>query len=138
MTQFERKHSDATIDEISRLWAEGVSGSEIGRRLGLSKNMVVGLKARNGITRPVEAEEPQPIEISRAPAPPIRPVSARERHYFALGGGCRYIFGEPVEMRFCGAPRVEGRPYCAEHCVVSYRLNSHGRIVPFKFGPMKE
>ncbi len=30
--------------------------------------------------------------------------------------GCRYIHGDPKgTWRYCGAPRVPGSPYCAEH-----------------------
>ena len=34
--------TDDTIRELRRLWSEGHSTAEIGRRLGVSKNAVVG------------------------------------------------------------------------------------------------
>ena len=40
------------IDNLGRLWAEGHSTAEIGRRLGLTKNAVVGkLKANSWFGR---------------------------------------------------------------------------------------
>lgn len=70
------------IDQLRGLWAEGHSTAEIGRRMGVSKNAVVGkahrlnLPARPSPIRrePVEAgAAPRPAAPSRRPvAPPLR------------------------------------------------------------------
>jgi len=39
------------IETLRRLWAEGHSGSEIGRRMGISKNQVVGKVHRLGLPK---------------------------------------------------------------------------------------
>ena len=36
---------------------------------------------------------------------------------FALGGGCRFIAGK---IKPCGAPRVDGSPYCGAHHALCY------------------
>lgn len=84
------------ITELTRLWNEGLSTSEIGRRIGVSKNAVVGKAHRLGLdtrpspikrtgvarpraekraapTRPVLA--PMPISAAAAPGAVQRPVS---------------------------------------------------------------
>jgi hypothetical protein len=42
---------------------------------------------------------------------------------FVLGGGCRWIAGDPRAPggpEACGARRVRGRPYCRAHCLQAY------------------
>jgi GcrA cell cycle regulator len=65
--------TEAVIAELRRLWAEGLSTAEIGRRLGVSKNAVVGKAHRLGL-------DPRPSPIRRVPgeaaaAPVARRVS---------------------------------------------------------------
>lgn len=67
------------IDHLRTLWAEGHSTAEIGRRMGISKNAVVGkahrlnLPARpSPIRRDAEGASaaPRPAPVRRSPAPP--------------------------------------------------------------------
>ena len=46
------------VEELTKLWATGLSASEIGRRLGITKNAVVGKVRRLDLA------------MRRAPAPP--------------------------------------------------------------------
>ena len=63
--------TEAVIAELRRLWAEGLSTAEIGRRLGVSKNAIVGKAHRLALS-------PRPSPIRRgasenaAPSPPRR------------------------------------------------------------------
>ena len=59
------------IDRLRALWAEGHSTAEIGRRMGVSKNSVVGKAHRLHLPA-------RPSPIRRDPAAP-RPVSAGRR-----------------------------------------------------------
>ena len=34
---------------------------------------------------------------------------------------CRWPDGEGASIRFCGARKVDGKPYCARHCRIAYR-----------------
>ena len=64
--------TDAKIARLTQLWAEGLATAEIGRRLNLSKNAVVGkahrlrLSERPSPIRPGEGGQPR----RTAPAPP--------------------------------------------------------------------
>ena len=63
--------TDETIARLRDLWAEGLSTAEIGRRMGISKNAVVGKAHRVGL-------EPRPSPIRReGSAVPLRPSPAR-------------------------------------------------------------
>ena len=108
------------IDTLGKLWAEGLSTAEIGRRLGVSKNSVVGKAHRLSLT-------PRPS--------PVKLVPGRPRHKPApkvveiKGPTCSWPHGHPGEkgFHFCGARTLPGKPYCAEHAAVAYvRPKSHG------------
>lgn len=67
--------NDETIDRIRALWSEGHSTAEIGRRMGISKNAVVGKAHRLSLPA-----RPSPIrrgadETRSAPRPTIRRVT---------------------------------------------------------------
>ena len=62
--------TDATIATLRRLWSEGHSTAEIGRRMGISKNAVVGKAHRldlPGRRSPIKLRDPS------APKPERRP-----------------------------------------------------------------
>ncbi len=65
--------NEETIALIQALWAEGHSTAEIGRRMGISKNAVVGKAHRLGL-----APRPSPIRrmagLAAADVSPVRPV----------------------------------------------------------------
>ncbi|MEE8394301.1 MAG: GcrA family cell cycle regulator [Rhodospirillales bacterium] len=99
------------ISALIALWDEGISTSEIGRRLGVTKNAVVGKVHRLGLTKrrptaqPAKAEEAEVINLEQ------------------LGAGmCSWPDGDPKEedLSFCGQQTVPGKPYCAEHCAKAY------------------
>ena len=48
------------VDTLTKLWAEGLSASEIGRRMEVSKNAVIGKAHRLGLP-----SRPSPIKRSR-------------------------------------------------------------------------
>ena len=51
--------TEEQIDQLKDLWSEGLSTSEIGRKLGVTKNAVVGKAHRLGLP-------PRPSPIKRA------------------------------------------------------------------------
>ena len=93
------------VAELRRLWDEGLSTAEIGRRLGVSKNAVVGKAHRLGLP-------PRQSPIRRAP----RPVVSMP------GPTCQWPFGDPgdPDFHFCGKRVLPGKPYCAEHHARAY------------------
>ncbi len=140
--------NEETVARIRALWAEGHSTAEIGRRMGISKNAVVGkahrlnLPARpspirrtpgekkasrprvrriTGPTLPaLQSVQRQPITASRAPVL-LRPVPAQPRPVGRVSSCC-WPLGEPgtPEFRFCGDPTVPAKPYCEEHVAIAY------------------
>ena len=70
--------TDEVIDRLKTLWAEGVSTAEIGRRLGVSKNAVVGkahrlsLEARpSPIRRGAPGDAPKRSAVRRVVGPTL-------------------------------------------------------------------
>jgi GcrA cell cycle regulator len=94
------------VERLNELFEEGLSTAEIGRRMGLTKNTVIGRLHRNGMTR-------------RDTGPKFVP----QRNFFDFNGpGCLWPHGHPNDpnFHFCGARPVPGKPYCADHAAVAY------------------
>lgn len=68
--------TDEMVEELKRLWAEGVTTGEIGRRLNISKNSIVGKVHRLGLSG-----RPSPIKKKSedAPAKPAAKTPAKEK-----------------------------------------------------------
>ena len=75
--------NEETIERLRALWAEGLSTAEIGRRMGISKNAVVGkahrlnLPARpSPIRRDGSGATPRPPAPRRVTGPTLPPLAA--------------------------------------------------------------
>jgi GcrA cell cycle regulator len=135
------------IETLRALWAEGLSTAEIGRRMGVSKNAVVGkahrlnlparpspirreanLSPRPATPRPIAARSiaPRPVRQTPRPQPAPAPVALRPpapRHVSRIGTrSCSWPIGEPGTrgFHFCGCEALPGKPYCAEHAAIAY------------------
>jgi GcrA cell cycle regulator len=92
------------------LWNEGIAASEIGRRLGITKNAVIGKAFRLQLAKrrpsaPTECDETPLLRLER------------------LGAGmCSWpLAGSETEgVHFCGAAAAPGKPYCPTHCKLAY------------------
>jgi GcrA cell cycle regulator len=125
------------IKTLMALWAEGISTLEIGRRLGVTKNSVVGKVHRLGLPKrqsPISSS-PRTPRVTK-PTAPIRirpqtvPISANMVKMEKLTiGMCKWPEGEPghEDFRFCGQPAIEGKPYCAGHCARAYVKSTRDR-----------
>jgi GcrA cell cycle regulator len=94
------------VELLSQLFEEGLPTSEIGRRMGLTKNAVIGRLYRSTMTRR-DAE----------------PKLSRQRNFFEfIGSGCLWPQGHPDDgnFHFCGARPLPGKPYCADHAAIAY------------------
>jgi len=134
-----------TVCRLRQLWAEGHSTAEIGRRMGISKNAVVGkahrldLPARPSPIRRGFDTPPRPPRRPSCPPlaqlvplaptlPHVREATSRKPGPSALAvprgkTPCCWPIGEPSSpsFHFCGAESVIGKPYCPEHCYLAYR-----------------
>jgi len=110
--------NDEKIARLKKLWSEGLTTGEIGKRLGVSKNAVVGKAHRLGLKgrpSPIKRQQGKPAEAKKV-----------ETRIFTLtdlsAQTCRWPIGDPKheDFRFCGRSVAAGKPYCAEHCSVAY------------------
>jgi GcrA cell cycle regulator len=141
--------SDWKIGRLRELIGAGLSASEVGKQLGVSKNSVIGKAERIGLklmrhhpprpkppkTRPVkpEAPPPKPRPPPRQHPPPDQldalkdSFDGNDTGSFALfsvpSTGCLWPIGDPAsgDFRYCGAKRQHPRPYCAEHAKIAYQ-----------------
>ena len=142
------------IEELTQLWNAGHSASVIGKRLGVSKNAVVGkahrlkLPARPSpirrqakpqapvrkpapaLTRPTAepvAVTPQPPVVVAEEARPPQPMIRTGQQ--PSPRKCQWPIGDPTkpDFHFCGEAAVPSKPYCAEHCAVAYVIKARDR-----------
>lgn len=113
------------ISALIALWNEGLTTSEIGNRLGITKNAVVGKVHRLGLPK-------RQSPIRKAAAREEKPLGEVIKLDKLTAGMCCWPDGEPGtdEFRFCGDKAVADKPYCAEHCRRAYvRVTKDGRKV---------
>jgi len=135
--------SPEQISELTRLWGEGLTTSEIGKRLGISKNAVVGKAHRLHLAArpsPIKRTGPRPVfrTTVKLPGAPRQP---RAKSTVTPGGAmpraapqpqrwtgelsnniCKWPIGHPgdPDFKFCTERALVGKPYCAEHCGVAF------------------
>lgn len=134
-----------TIEALAALQAEGLSASQIGARLGCSRNAVIGKLHRLGLNgsperRAVTAslsgvnrrsktpKDPDAPPTPRAPRLPswmrlrVAAVASRDVILADTTGGCSYPTGSAAGQHlFCDLPRRAGSSYCPAHhrlCVI--------------------
>ena len=138
--------SDEAISQLRAFWDEGHSTAEIGRRLRITKNAVVGKAHRLKLSArpsPIKRTGEQAKLVRTAPSmqsntvvPIIRPISLTAvvspepvtrvaRPVLRPAGRtvpCCWPLGEPGTraFRFCDATSVHGKPYCSEHAAIAY------------------
>ena len=112
------------IETLKRLWGEGLSALEIGRRLRISKNSVLGKVHRLNL-----AGRPSPIIPNKAPKP--KPATKREAVknivrvdaipaapqpvHLSRWKKCLYTSGERGNYVLCDEMAEEGSLWCGQH-----------------------
>jgi len=113
--------TEERIELLEALWGEGLTTGEIGKRLGVSKNAVVGKAHRLGLKG-----RPSPIKRTaqgrQQAAKPAEPEHKIRSVVDLQANACRWPIGDPREpgFHFCGRPALPGKPYCAEHAALAY------------------
>ena len=104
------------IDALDREWRAGTATAEIARQVGKTKNAVIGKAHRIGLPpRPSPLKRRSGLPPRRKVENPNAPTTPRGN---APGGSpCCWPIGAPGErgFRFCDAPALPGRSYCAAH-----------------------
>ena len=117
--------TDERLDELKKLWAEGLSISQIGEALGVSRNAIAGKAHRMGLPK-----RPSPISKSKTEKPAsvivedeqILPLRLELRQLEWSRSKCCWPTGDPKKngFVFCGDAVVPGKPYCLSHCQEAY------------------
>lgn len=113
--------TDERLEQLKALWGEGLSITQIGLKLGVSRNAVVGKVHRMGLPK-----RQSPIVRSANPKHDDRPIQRRRAVPLTLEqwdrNTCSWPIGDPKtdNFSFCGATVEPGRPYCSQHCAVAY------------------
>jgi len=139
--------TEAAVETLTRLWAEGYSASMIAARMGggLSRSAIIGKAHRLRLPRriskpnvdtprvrkfrkPREIKEPRPARFVPEPLPaPVEdapaPIGQRKTLLELQAHHCRWPIGEPGtrEFHFCGADAHPGFSYCLAHAKRAYQ-----------------
>ena len=131
--------TDERVELLKKLWAEGLSASQIAGRLGgVTRNAVIGKVHRLGLagratsslmfgTRGNTALKPQyEADQDAEPAPLVElviPLNERASIMTLKESMCRWPIGDPAEpeFHFCGRKKCGTLPYCEHHARMAYQ-----------------
>lgn len=133
--------TDESVEKLRQLWAQGLTANEIAKKLGVTKNAIVGkvhrlcLTARPSPIKVKDSEQElpleQPVEEVKAvdPQPVVespKPRKTEELTNIKLvdldSHTCRWPIGDPRDddFCFCGKKVRSGQTYCDEHSMQAY------------------
>jgi GcrA cell cycle regulator len=117
--------NDERLSELKKLWAKGLSISQIGEALGVSRNSIAGKAHRLGLPK-----RPSPISKRKVekvkPELPLEeqdlPLRLELRQLIWSRSKCCWPTGDPKKngFVFCSDTVVPGKPYCLAHCQEAY------------------
>lgn len=120
--------NDERIEQLKKLWADGLSASQVaGEMGGTSRSAVLGKIHRLGLS----SDKPR-LALSKwggkAPPPPlITPdVELRKGLQDLESNDCRWPVGDVREpdFHFCAKPRLAAKPYCFAHYLLARQLRA--------------
>lgn len=136
--------TEKMVEDLRQMWIEGLTANEIAKKLGVSKNSIVGKVHRLCLTArpsPIKRKEDMlpeneiTIESSEEITEEIIEISDAEvkvveNSETALGiklvhldsHTCRWPLGDPRDENFgfCGKKVRAGQTYCDEHSAMAY------------------
>ena len=128
------------IAQLRALAASGLTASQVGRRMGVSRNAICGKAWREEIVwgRIANRDVIRPKRIRRKRIKPMAPVIVVEpvepivlTEPVPTGestlDGCQWLHGEAVERNFCGAPVMFNRSWCPYHYGVVFNIPGTAR-----------
>ena len=125
MTDTANVWTDERLEKLKELWTQGLSISQIGEALGVSRNAIAGKAHRMGLPK-----RPSPISRSKVEKPKVAvpevtenlPLRLELRQLEWSRSKCCWPTGDPKKSGFvfCGDAIVPGKPYCLTHCQEAY------------------
>ncbi|MBP5215987.1 MAG: global cell cycle regulator GcrA-like protein [Alphaproteobacteria bacterium] len=137
--------TDESVEQLRQMWAKGLTANEIAKKLGVTKNAIVGkvhrlcLKARPSPIKnktgdsPEKNDEAFDVEINDMPEiadealevfhEEKKPLSGTNVRLIDLDSHtCRWPIGDPrdEDFCFCGKKVRAGQTYCDEHSAMAY------------------
>lgn len=121
---------DSIKDAVTKLWGEGLSMSQIGAQLGMTKGAVSGVKHRlnlsprgTPIKPPVEERDRRQEymkafrERKKEEKKAKQVLLLEDKNIFKprIKWQCQWIDGEPSKLNFCSCDALAGKPYCQAH-----------------------
>ncbi len=141
--------SEERVTLLRKLWAEGLSASQIAKQLGgVTRNAVIGKVHRLGLAgratpsrpakRPVRPARPrvigpsaprlrQPSSVPYVVVPDLEPLRFEDGKAASVltlkDSMCRYPIGDPTDadFAFCGRAAPTCGPYCQDHARLAYQ-----------------
>jgi len=119
--------TEERLKMLKALWDEGLSISQIGQRLNVTRNAAAGKAHRLSLPKrqspisstaaPVRAKVKKTEEIADE-----LPLRLALRKISWSRSKCVWPTGDPktTDFSFCSKPIDPGKPYCFEHCVLAY------------------
>lgn len=125
MTETAIVWNDERLERLEKLWAEGLSISQIGEALGVSRNSIAGKAHRMGLPKrpsPISRPKVTKPELVVPEMPNELPLRLELRQLEWSRSKCCWPTGDPKKngFRFCGDLVVPGKPYCLTHCYEAY------------------
>lgn len=133
--------TDDRVKLLKQLWGEGKTAAEIAKELGgVTRNAVIGKAHRlklNSRVSPIQ----QNVKKTKAERKEntFKPTPVRKIEFKGIGiklkdletDMCRWPSGDPKDKDFvfCGCKKVEGLPYCPEHCKAAYQTQTRSRTL---------
>ena len=136
--------SAGVIAKMKTLFDKGHSTAAIGKKLGFSKNAIVGKINRLGWNaapkkvakkapkKEVKVKKPVPAPVKKTEKPVKKGGDINKFIHNSQGlmmlapDQCRWPIGSPDsdDFRFCGEKVFPGKPYCFEHCKLAYQFTT--------------
>ena len=134
------------VEDLKKLWNEGVATSRIGEQLGFTKNAVIGKAFRLGLERRQNSRKKttptqqissttmyRETSVSAATQSAVKREVTRRREKFSfkksiVGTGsfksCQWPIGDPLEegFHYCGGQNIPTKTPSIEHHKKSYNM----------------
>jgi GcrA cell cycle regulator len=141
-------------EQLTALWREGLSCSEIGKLMAITRCAVIGKAHRMGLPRrkdtsffdlrPMSPPKPRPPKPAKPPKPKriamdreadvlkhenSEPITGRATIMQLRNGVCRWPIGTPGQpgFGFCAEVCEPTGPYCQAHSAIAYTKLPNGQ-----------